>query len=184
MIYTSSLPGMPDDLRNLIKGSRIIENKTGCSNSVVLHVHSSHKGKSAYLKVMSYNEVENLEKEVAILEWLKGKIPVPDVLYYKKQNGKEYLLMSEIAGLDCADRSHREAPQDMIEIFAQGLKRIHDINIEHCPFKQDLYEKLEMAKYNVENGLVDEDDFDSERIGKSANEIYDIVLEKNQIMRN
>ncbi|MEJ6951791.1 APH(3') family aminoglycoside O-phosphotransferase [Natronospora cellulosivora (SeqCode)] len=172
------LEDIPDDLNNIICDSSFQENTTGCSNSTVLHINKIKQYNSAYLKVAVYNKVENLKNEVEILKWLKGRVSVPEVYYYKEYKDKEYILMSEIKGFECSNQYYRKEPEKMVKIFAEGLKEIHKIDISECPFDQTLEKKIKKAKYNVDNGLVDEEDVQAENIGKNAKELYEMLVDR------
>lgn len=41
----------------------------------------------------------------------------------------------------------------MVKILAKGLRKIHGLDITGCPFNQTLDVKIQIAKYNVVNGL-------------------------------
>ena len=43
------------------------------------------------------NSIE-AKNEVAMLQWLSGKLPVPEVLYHTVENGRSFLLMSRVHG--------------------------------------------------------------------------------------
>lgn len=169
---------MPEELKKILYKSSFKENNTGCTNSIVLYINKVDKYNSAYLKISNYNKNENLESEVKIMKWLKNKIPVPEVYFYTKYNDKEYLLMSEVKGNDCSSEYFFSNPHKMIEIYAKGLKNIHNLNITNCPFSQNIDEKLNKATQNVEKNLVDEDDFQPENKGKKAEEILESLIKK------
>ncbi|SDY92549.1 kanamycin kinase/aminoglycoside 3'-phosphotransferase-2 [Evansella caseinilytica] len=169
---------MPEKLRRITANNKFSENTTGCSNSAVFHMQNVHQYGSAYLKVKQYDAAETLADEAAVLDWLKEKIPVPEVYYYKHYQEKEYLLMSEIKGFDCSSAVHKNSPENMVKAFAEGLKAIHNIEITNCPFKRTLEKKIDKARYRVENGLVDEANFEEENWGKKAVDLFETLLSK------
>ncbi|WP_246629228.1 APH(3') family aminoglycoside O-phosphotransferase [Mesobacillus maritimus] len=63
-----------------------------------------------------------------------------------------------------------------MQLLGSELKTLHNVNIENCPFNQRLEVKLKEAKRRVENGLVDEDDFDENRKGLKAQELYKVLI--------
>jgi aminoglycoside phosphotransferase len=163
---------LPQGLRRLIKGSDFAENTLGCSSAVVLHV----KDKNSYLKIAPYNEIEPLAYEAAVLEWLEGKLPVPKVHYYERWQDKEYLLISEIPGIDCSSEVHRAVPEAMVRSLAEGLQLMHSLDITGCPFDQTIQVKLEKARLNIERGLVDAENLEDEYLGQDPRELYGLVL--------
>jgi len=166
------LQQFPPELQRLLAGCRFFRDTLGCSNSVVLHVPE----KKGYLKIAAYNPVEPLATEAAVLRWLQGKLPVPEVQYYERWQDTEYLLISEIKGTVCSDEVHRGDPETMVHILAEGLRLIHGVEAAGCPFDQSLAVKLEKARRNVELGLVDEADFENEHLGMEAQELYELAL--------
>ena len=53
---------------------------------------------------------------------------------------------------------------------------IHSIPVDQCPFDGTLANDIEAARFNVVNGLVDEDDFDDVRQGRSAEDLFRELL--------
>lgn len=43
-------------------------------------------------------ESEETENEYRIMKWLRGKVPVPEVMHYEKEEGMAYLLMTRVQG--------------------------------------------------------------------------------------
>lgn len=63
---------------------------------------------------------------------------------------------------------------EIIEECARLLHKVHSVSGD-CPFDQRLETKIRVASSRVDAGLVNEDNFDSERLGKSALEILNEV---------
>lgn len=135
-----------------------------------------------YVKVQSAHSIEGLYMEKERLEWLKGKLPVPRVLFYEKDEVNEYLLMSEIKGVNASDQSHRDDLPAMLESLGYGLKSIHRVRIANCPFDQSLNVKIKEAKNRVEQKQVDEDDFDEVRKGRNARDLLDELISNRPVM--
>ncbi|MCM3745163.1 aminoglycoside 3'-phosphotransferase [Sporosarcina luteola] len=134
-----------------------------------------------YLKVQPIHSVEHLFDEKEKLEWLEGKLPVPRVLFYGKDEAHEYLLMSEVKGVNASDQSHRDDLPSMLESLGTGLKTIHRVRIDNCPFIQSMDVKLVEAKNRVEQGWVDEDDFDEVRKGRKAIDLFEELIAKRPL---
>ncbi|MBY0098166.1 hypothetical protein [Mesobacillus maritimus] len=66
------------------------------------------KGKedNLYLKIQPKDSIENLYDEKEKIAWLRGKLFVPEVLYYGNNGVNEYLLVSELKGFNASDKSH------------------------------------------------------------------------------
>ena len=79
------------------------------------------------------DSVASMAEQVQMMQWLKGKIPVPQVIAYEEDNGKSYLLMSKINGEMSCDTYYLEHPQVLLEALACGLKMLWEVDIKECP---------------------------------------------------
>ena len=127
-----------------------------------------------YLKVDKKQPGRELLAEKRILEWLSGKLPVAEVLVFDEDEDDEsdYLLISAIPGTNAADLCGSINDIGLVTLLAEGLRMIHGIAIDNCPFDRSLDRVIETAAYNVKNNLVDEDDFDDIRRGRKAEELF------------
>lgn len=108
-------------------------------------------------KVSRSSEHENL-----LLSWLDGKLPAPKIIEAITQDGYSFLLMSKLSGeMACSDNNLRNIENTIITL-AKGLKMLWEIDIENCPCSSTVSEKLAQVKYDIENNLVDMDNFDLE----------------------
>lgn len=168
---------LPKELKHLISNGNAVQNHLGRSNAEVWYLKDIPAlAGGAYLKIKPSSDLENLQHEATILEWLHRKFPVPKVHYYAKHGNKEFLLLSEIEGFDCSNEVHRHNPETTVKAMAEGLRLLHSLDIKGCPFNQSLSQKLKKAQHNVECDFVDEDDFEPEYFGKTANELYALTL--------
>lgn len=134
-----------------------------------------------YLKIQPLSKESPLYDEKIKLEWLQGRLDVPEVLYYGRGEYKEFLLMTEIKGINASDETHKKNVEHLMKLLAQGLREIHSVSIDNCPFQQTLYVKILEAGLRVEQQLVDEDDFDDIRAGQKAEELYQELLKKRPV---
>lgn len=119
-----------------------------------------------------------LVQEKAVLDWLRGKLPVPEALDWAHEGGEEHLLLSAVPGTDAATRA-LSADVDkaaLARTLGQALRTLHALPTADCPFDWRLDAFLEKARRNVHNGLVDEADFDDDNLGKTAEEVFQEVL--------
>ncbi|MBP5417451.1 MAG: APH(3') family aminoglycoside O-phosphotransferase [Clostridiales bacterium] len=111
---------------------------------------------------------EDQDQTVEVMRYLKGKLPVPEVLAYEKDETYRYLLMSRIPGNVACDPYYMEHPKEMIPILADALKLLWSIDISGCPRKADLDTILSEAEYRVKNDLVDLSDAEPETFGEGG----------------
>lgn len=116
-------------------------------------------------------------EQVRMMQWLQGKIPVPQVLTYEESEGKSYLLMSRIDGKMSCDTYYLEHPRILLEALACGLKMLWEVDIRECPRIWDLDTMLKKARRRVENNLVDMDDVEPATFGEDGFENPKQLLE-------
>ncbi|WP_252504366.1 APH(3') family aminoglycoside O-phosphotransferase [Sporosarcina sp. Marseille-Q4943] len=165
---------VPSSLAKLTNGFSWEPITIGHSEAKTFLLKGSHSNQ--YLKVQPINSVERLYDEKVKLEWLEGKLPVPRVLFYGEDEENEYLLTSEIKGVNASDQSHRAVLPSMLESVGSGLKAVHRVSVDDCPFILSLDVKIKEAKKRVEQEQVDEDDFDEGRRGRKAGELFEELI--------
>lgn len=118
-----------------------------------------------------------MQKQVEMMQWLEGKIPVPQVLAYEVENEKSYLLMSRMGGEMSCDTYYLEHPQILLEALACGLKMLWEVDVRDCPCTRDLDVVLQEARMQVENHLVDLENVEPETFGEGGFENPEHLLE-------
>lgn len=154
---------LPPAIQALLGDSIVTEVTIGCSPASVYHLVRPNG--NLYLKTQPVTPHGSLLPEAQVLRWLQGQLPVPEVAHYECDERREYLVLAEIAGVNCVAAQYELTPETIARILASGLRMIHAIDIVTCPFDARLDHRLTQARYNVEHDLVDEDDFDDERRG-------------------
>ncbi len=166
---------LPADLAQAVSGYAWRQIHVGCSMAQMFRLEAENK-KSLYLKIAARLSGNSLMPEKLKLEWLKNQLFVPKVVLFAEDENTDYLLLSEISGIDASDDSLSENAADVIEQLAKGLKMVHSLPIESCSFNARLDYKIELAKERMLKGLVDESDFDDERAGRRAEDLFQELL--------
>ncbi|HEX9927981.1 MAG TPA: APH(3') family aminoglycoside O-phosphotransferase [Pyrinomonadaceae bacterium] len=161
---------LPQILSEMLSGYAWQQNFTGFSSSQVFHLKSS-SGENLYLKTAPCVDSE-LAEEKQRLEWLKGKLSVPEVRLFVQTDERDYLLISEIEGAGAHEDLWKEDVPRAIELLSKGVRMIHSLPVADCPFDETLEAKIERARRRIELGLVDESDFDDERQGRTAEDLF------------
>jgi aminoglycoside phosphotransferase len=150
---------------------------TGYSTSRVFRLlRANHE--CLYLKVDFHTFDRDLKQEKLRLEWLRGRLPVPQVRMFLEGEGCDYLLLSEVPGIPASDDACKKDPAKVIEQLSAGLAMIHGLPINQCPFNETLEYKVEQARQRMIKGMVDESDFDKSRLGRTASELYQELIER------
>jgi len=151
---------LPGKIKNLIDEEIYTIDNVGMSDSTV--VLFSDK----ILKIRTISE--EAENEYYVMEWLQGKLPVPKVLGYEKDEKKTYLLMTKVHGeMACADKFMKN-PEQLTAMLADGLQMLWKVDISGCPYIWNLDKKLQMAKYSVENNLVNMDNTEPDTFSENG----------------
>ena len=168
---------VPEPLQPFVAGVTWSRIRVGESMSDVFRLDRSGQA-ALYLKIAPRAHRMELLREKKRLDWLLGRLPVPNVVGYETDARNEFLLLTPLPGRHVADLSAEEPDEKIVQLLAAGLRAIHAIPIHDCPFDMTLDREIERARYNVVNGLVDEDDFDDTRHGRSAAELFEELQSK------
>lgn len=154
----------------------VIEQQTiGESRAGVFRIRREH-AQDLFLKSEPVGPLSELPDEVTRLRWMKQLgVPVPTVLDAGIENDRHWLLMSALAGRDLVSASDLSAPQ-ITRIVASALRALHQIPITQCPFDHNLQQRLADARKRLDAGLIDATDFDDERQGQSAAQVFAELL--------
>jgi aminoglycoside 3'-phosphotransferase-2 len=129
-------------------------------------------GNSVFLKSEEWHPLAELPSEIERLNWLtRMGFKAPRVIDAEQSSDRVWLLMSAVPGADLTN--HAQHPAEFIRIYAQGLKRIHALDPTSCPFDHSITSRLALAEQRLAAGLVDETDFDADRIGRAPADLLD-----------
>lgn len=162
---------LPSRLQDLLAGYEWRQDALGCSSAQVFRMEAVGRA-PMYLKTELIDPLGELPGEVARLRWLaEQKLACPQVIVHERDEEREWLLMSALSGSDLAS-DELTSPIERVHLLAYALRRLHALNIANCPFDHRLDHKLVEAKAHLLAGHVDEDDFDEERLGQSAQDLF------------
>lgn len=124
-----------------------------------------------FLKTADADDAAALEAEHARLCWLQGRAPVAGIVGFDRSPGHVALLTTALPGTDAtqvsaAGRAH------VVAGFGRVLRALHSIPVTDCPFDQSLDVVIEQARARTAQGRVDESDFDDERKGQRAQDMF------------
>ena len=152
---------IPDNIKKLIAGKKYTIDDMGKSGSTILIFED------CVLKILD-SRLHNEESSVEVLNWLKGKIPVPEVLAFEKNGNYQYLLMTRIPGVMSCSEYYMEHQGELLPLLAQALKMLWSTDISGCPKSRDFDAELRAARYRVENNLVDINDAEPDTFGENG----------------
>lgn len=173
---------LPMEVQGLLTGFSWRQVTIGKSNAKTYRLEQNGYP-SYFLKVAPAAHIAPLQSSISplleehrVLTWLKGKLPVPAVAYYTEEGGQAYLLTTALSGRDAASLKGALPPTELVSLLGKGLRTIHNLTIAGCGLDRSLDWAMAAAQENTALGLVDESDFDPERLGRSAQEVLKEVM--------
>lgn len=138
---------LPEEIRRLVAGRAGEQDHVGRSGSQVILYDDR------VLKIGPAPKTP--DRELTILTWLQGRLPVPRVLACAVEDGRRYLLLSRVPGqMVCSSPLMDDLPR-AAEVLAEGLRMLAAVNVADCPVSAGLDRALCRAEENVARGLVD-----------------------------
>lgn len=179
------LPNEPADLRTQaparwqadLAGYAWIAQTIGRSTAAVFRLEAEQRP-TLFVKTEPADEFSELPDEATRLRWLAQMgIACPRVLGDSDDGARNWLLMQGLAGRDLASSPHLSA-EAIVAIAADALRDLHRLDPATCPFDHRLDHRIAAAQARMRAGVVDEEDFDDERQGMPASEVFDLLLKR------
>ncbi|MDF2801838.1 MAG: aminoglycoside phosphotransferase, partial [Anaerocolumna sp.] len=174
LILDNVLTKIPEDMRTLIEGHSFIVDNIGCSGSHIFVFDND-----LVLKVENKRAVS--DGEYQMMEWLQDKLPVPRIINFYTDGGKNYLLMTKINGRMACDPNVMKDSKNMVRLLANGLKSLWEVDIKDCPRTINLDFKLKSAIERIKNNEIDMEEAEPGTFGtngfKSPLELYEYLKE-------
>lgn len=168
---------VPAAMRDRLTGYRWARDTVGESGAAVYRLYGKPDAPALYLKHGVDAVADDVDAETARLRWLAGRLPVPDVVHAVRTPGAAWLLTTALPGQTAYQllQSCPDARPAVVDAVALFLRRLHAIPVDACPFAGGHGERLARARARIDAGLVDEDDFDAEREGWTAAQVWDAL---------
>lgn len=151
---------IPFNIQKIIGDHSFSIDNVGMSNSQVVCFEDM------VLKIEKQSEESNNENKM--MSWLADKLPVPKIICLEKSNNINYLLMSKIKGNMLCSSEFLENPKLVVQLLAEGLRMLWDVDITNCPSDSSIDNKLNLAEARVLNNLCDMENVESETYGENG----------------
>lgn len=164
---------LPAALGPLLRGRSWFRDRVGESGCTIWRLHRPGEP-DLYLKRGRGSFALDVSDEAARLAWIRGRVPAPAMLACVEEAGAAWLLSTALPGrtawqvLEEAPSAQRPA---LAATLATFLRRLHDLPAADCPFDSGHERRLGQARARLAAGLIDEEDFDDERHGWSADRV-------------
>ncbi|MGF6173156.1 APH(3') family aminoglycoside O-phosphotransferase [Ensifer sp. 4252] len=161
---------LPSNFTPLIAGYDCRKDSLGQSESSVFLFNAKDR-LPLVLKVEEAGPFDELVDEAERLEWLgRQGMPCPRVIAREVYAQKNWLLMEAVEGIDLA--SSTLPASDQIVLMAEALRRMHALDVDTCPFDHRIGARVAIARLRAYAGIIDQTDFDDERLGKTAEDLF------------
>lgn len=87
-----------------------------------------------YVKWNPIGSGESLRDEAERLQWMHGRHPVPAVVELMVNDAEEVLLTRALSGESAVSQTWRREPDTALRALGAGLRRLHDVALDDCPF--------------------------------------------------
>lgn len=128
----------------------------------------------AYLKHGRGALSDAIADEMVRLRWMRPHLPVPRIIQFVANAEESWLVTEPITGKSA--RQHLDEgsiPTDaIIDALASFMRRVHSVSQAECPYDARLPRRLIDARVRIEAEVVDVEDFDEERQGWSAENVW------------
>jgi kanamycin kinase len=93
-------------------------------------------------------------REAAVVQWLSGKVRVPELVMTAHDERQEYMITRAVPGAPLAD--YLQDKQRTLALFKEALRQMQSIAIADCPFDSSAAVRLRELEFLVDQGLIDE----------------------------
>lgn len=163
---------LPEGLRAAVDGYTWAQATDGESGGAVFRLDAGGRP-ALYLKCGLGAVAEDITAEMARLEWLAPRLPVPAVRHFVRRPGEAYLLTTAVPGRAAYHElvAHPDRRAGIAAALGRFLRAMHTLPLADCPFHAGHELRLVHARRNVEAGRVAVDDFDEEHAGWTAEQV-------------
>lgn len=165
---------LPPALSLRLDGYQWARGTVGESGAAVYRLHGRPGAPELFLKHGRNDVAGMLAEEMARLRWLRQHLPVPAVEQFTRTADQAWLLMTAMPGTTASAllEANPALGPAVVDALAAFLRRLHAIPVRDCPFDAGHALRLAQARQRIDGGLVDADDFDAERAGWTAAQVW------------
>lgn len=171
---------LPHPLAMQVEGYLWAPCSAGQSEAVVHRLHGKPGAPDLFLKYAAGSAADQLMSEMVKLHWLSAHLPVPNLVSFVRDANAAWMLTSAIDGLSAADliETNPAAGPELVDALVAFMVRLHAIPASTCPFNSQYPLRLAQAGQRIADGLVDSDDFDVEREGWTAEQVWEAIQKR------
>lgn len=77
---------------------------------------------------------ESLSDEVKRMDWLGGRHPVPEPVFYTADDHQEVMVTQALKATSAVSPRWINDPHTALRALGEGLRRLHELPVKDCPF--------------------------------------------------
>ena len=93
---------------------------------------------------------ESLTEEAERLRWIRGRHPAPVVVDLLSDGGAEVLITRALPGESAVSERWQHDPDTALRALGTGLRRLHDVPVDGCPFRWGVEERIRSDALHTE----------------------------------
>ena len=139
---------LPTSLLDRLELDAVQELALGRLGNQLLRVWDKAEG-PAFLKIGTGIAGQDQIDEAERLDWIGDHLPVPRVLHCATQGDRAFVLITELPGVPSHECFEAISVPTAVEKLAEGLKMVHAVSTEDCPFDRVLENELEESARRI-----------------------------------
>ncbi len=150
---------LPPEVFKFLEGAEVVRDRVGESPA---RVYAVRRGNDRFFLKFSHrlfsSTTYSVGREAGVLQWLWGKVSVPEVLLYAENATWQCMITRAVPGKPLSDFTTDE--NRCVEAFAEAIRQLQTISIADCRFDSrisvrlaELDELLRMGKIDREADL-------------------------------
>lgn len=127
-----------------------------------------------YLKYGNGPLADAIANEMVRLRWMRAHLPVPEVIQFVGNADESWLMTEAIPGLSARQKleDRQLSKLAIVDALAGFMRQVHNVPQNQCPYDARLARRMIDARARIDAGAVDVADFDEERQGWSAEDVW------------
>ncbi|PHM28494.1 APH(3') family aminoglycoside O-phosphotransferase [Xenorhabdus budapestensis] len=150
------LPKLPQHIDCFIGNAALIPDEIGESpGSVYSFIRGNDHFFLKYSPVVYANTTYSVMREVSVLNWLNGRLNVPEVVCVAENSEGEFMITRCVPGEPLYTRINAQQP--VLELFCEAVRQIQAVTIIDCPLDSGVNFRLQELEYLLNNDLCAEE---------------------------
>lgn len=167
-LITPALADFPTVFHPLLEGANVFD--SSCSPEA--RVFYIERDAGLYLKS---GAAGTLAREAALTHFFHDKGLGTEVLDYRTENGRDWMLSVRVSGEDCTHIDYTSAPERLCDVTATLLRELHECDPAGCPIPDHTARYLALAEQNYRSGHYDASLFPDNWGYASADEAWQVI---------